>query len=121
MNTYIHTYIHPRLGLAVKQSHLGDNSIEVAAMLVDVGNAHSDAHNIDEAINRTIKRQRRRLHGRGHVGRDLESMPPTMPLVLNLNHNGHGVADIVEVAGRLHGRAEGDPGVRRSGQPGQQL
>lgn len=46
----------------------------------------SRTNNIDEGINRTIKRQRRRLHGRGHVGRDLESMPPTTPLVLNLNN-----------------------------------
>jgi hypothetical protein len=43
-------------------------------------------NNIDEGINRTIKRQRRRLHGRGHLGRDLESMPPATPLVLNLNN-----------------------------------
>ena len=43
-------------------------------------------NNIDEGINRTIKRQRRRLHGRGNLGRDLESMPPTTPLVLNLKN-----------------------------------
>lgn len=43
-------------------------------------------NNIDEALIGIIKRQCRRLHGRGHVGHDLNVMPPSMPLVQNL-HN----------------------------------
>lgn len=43
-------------------------------------------NNIDEAMIGIIKRQCRRLHGRGHVGHDLNVMPPSMPLIQNL-HN----------------------------------
>lgn len=49
----------------------------------------SRTNNIDEGIARIVKRQWRRLHGRGHVGRDLEAMPPGTPLVLNLNNAGY--------------------------------
>jgi len=43
-------------------------------------------NNIDEAMIGAIKRQCRRLHGRGHVGHDLNVMPPSMPLVQNLQN-----------------------------------
>jgi len=43
-------------------------------------------NNPEESLFRKVKRQCRRLHGRGHVGRDLEEMPEAAPLVLNLNN-----------------------------------
>jgi len=42
--------------------------------------------NFLEGIFGIITRQCRRLHGRGHIGRDIETMPPSMPLILNLNN-----------------------------------
>jgi hypothetical protein len=41
-------------------------------------------NNVEEGLFRTIKRQCRRLHGRGHLCRDIETMSPATPLVLNL-------------------------------------
>ncbi len=43
-------------------------------------------NNIEESLFRTIKRQCRRLHGRGHVCRDIEDMLQAAPLVLNLRN-----------------------------------
>ena len=43
-------------------------------------------NNIEESLFRTIKRQCRRLHGRGHVCRDIEDMLEAAPLVLNLRN-----------------------------------
>jgi hypothetical protein len=41
-------------------------------------------NNVEEGLFRTIKRQCRRLHGRGHLCRDIETMSPATPLILNL-------------------------------------
>jgi hypothetical protein len=41
-------------------------------------------NNDEEGFFRTVKRQCRRLHGRKDLSRDLEAMPPTVPLVFNL-------------------------------------
>jgi hypothetical protein len=43
-------------------------------------------NNIEESLFRTIKRQCRRLHGRGHLSRDLDDMSEATPLVLNLRN-----------------------------------
>jgi hypothetical protein len=43
-------------------------------------------NNIEEGLFRVVKRQCRRLHGRGHLARDLTAMLPGTPLVLNLTH-----------------------------------
>jgi hypothetical protein len=44
-------------------------------------------NNPEESLFRTIKRQCRRLHGRGHLGRDLDEQYEGTPLVLNLSHS----------------------------------
>lgn len=46
-------------------------------------------NNIEESLFRTVKRQCRRLHGRGHVGRDIEDMQEAAPLVLNLRNTSY--------------------------------
>lgn len=43
-------------------------------------------NNVEESLFRTIKRQCRRLHGRGHVSRDIDDMLEAAPLVLNLRN-----------------------------------
>jgi len=43
-------------------------------------------NNVQESLFRTIKRQCRRLHGRGHISRDIEDMFEAAPLVLNLKN-----------------------------------
>ena len=43
-------------------------------------------NNVEESLFRTIKRQCRRLHGRGHICRDIEDMFEAAPLVLNLTN-----------------------------------
>jgi hypothetical protein len=43
-------------------------------------------NNVEESLFRTIKRQCRRLHGRGHLCRDMEDMLEATPLVLNLRN-----------------------------------
>ena len=43
-------------------------------------------NNVEESLFRTIKRQCRRLHGRGHVCRDIDNMSAAAPLVLNLRN-----------------------------------
>ena len=43
-------------------------------------------NNVQESLFRTIKRQCRRLHGRGHVCRDIDDMFEAAPLVLNLRN-----------------------------------
>jgi hypothetical protein len=43
-------------------------------------------NNVEESLFRTIKRQCRRLHGRGHVCRDIDDMLEAAPLVLNLRN-----------------------------------
>jgi hypothetical protein len=41
-------------------------------------------NNVEEGLFRIVKRQCRRLHGRGHLTRDIDAMLPGTPLVLNL-------------------------------------
>ena len=45
--------------------------------------------NFLEGIFGILTRLHRRLHGRGHIGRDLEAMPPAMPLILNLDNDSY--------------------------------
>ncbi len=46
-------------------------------------------NNVEESLFRTIKRQCRRLHGRGHVCRDIDDMSEAAPLVLNLRNTSY--------------------------------
>jgi hypothetical protein len=46
-------------------------------------------NNVEESLFRTIKRQCRRLHGRGHVCRDIDDLLEAAPLVLNLRNAGY--------------------------------
>ena len=43
-------------------------------------------NNVEERLFRTIKRQCRRIHGRGHLSRDVDSMPAGTALILNLRN-----------------------------------
>jgi hypothetical protein len=43
-------------------------------------------NNVEEGLFRIVKRQCRRLHGRGRLSRDIDSMLPATPLVLNLRN-----------------------------------
>ncbi|GAG04236.1 unnamed protein product, partial [marine sediment metagenome] len=43
-------------------------------------------NNVEESLFRTVKRQCRRIHGRGHLSRDIEDMLEATPLVLNLRN-----------------------------------
>jgi hypothetical protein len=43
-------------------------------------------NNDEERFFRTVKRQCRRLHGRKDLSHDLETMPPAVPLVMNLTN-----------------------------------
>ena len=43
-------------------------------------------NNVEESLFRTVKRQCRRLHGRGHLCRDMDNMLEATPLVLNLKN-----------------------------------
>ena len=43
-------------------------------------------NNVEEGLFRIVKRQCRRLHGRGHLSRDIEAMLPGTPLILNLTN-----------------------------------
>jgi hypothetical protein len=55
-------------------------------------------NNMQESLFRTVKRQCRRLHGRGHLSRDMDNMPDPTPVMLNLN-----IADYCQV---VYGGAE---------------
>jgi hypothetical protein len=46
-------------------------------------------NNVEESLFRTVKRQCRRLHGRGHLCRDLEDMFEATPLLLNLKNTNY--------------------------------
>lgn len=43
-------------------------------------------NNVEESLFRTVKRQCRRLHGRGHLCRDIHDMLEATPLLLNLRN-----------------------------------
>lgn len=43
-------------------------------------------NNVQERLFRLVKRQCRRLHGRGHLSHDIDAMLPAVPLVLNLRN-----------------------------------
>lgn len=46
-------------------------------------------NNVEESLFRTIKRQCRRLHGRGRLSRDVDAMAAGTALVLNLENEGY--------------------------------
>jgi hypothetical protein len=46
-------------------------------------------NNVEERLFRTIKRQCRRLHGRGHLSRDVDAMAAGTALVLNLKNTAY--------------------------------
>jgi hypothetical protein len=46
-------------------------------------------NNVEEGLFRVVKRQCRRLHGRAHLSRDIDAMPPSMPLLLNLANSSY--------------------------------
>jgi len=63
-------------------------------------------NNVEESLFRTIKRQCRRLHGRGHVCRDIDDMFEAAPLVLNLRNASYcetvyGGTDLQRIADRF--------------------
>jgi hypothetical protein len=63
-------------------------------------------NNVQESLFRTIKRQCRRLHGRGHVRRDIDEMLEAAPLVLNLRNTSYcetvyGGTDFQSIADRF--------------------
>ncbi len=63
-------------------------------------------NNVEESLFRTIKRQCRRLHGRGHLRRDLDDMFEAAPLVLNLTNADYcetvyGGTDVESIARRF--------------------
>ena len=63
-------------------------------------------NNVEESLFRTIKRQCRRLHGRGHIRRDIEDMFEAVPLVLNLRNASYcetvyGGTDFEHIAARF--------------------
>jgi hypothetical protein len=63
-------------------------------------------NNVEESLFRTVKRQCRRLHGRGHLCRDMDNMLEATPLVLNLRNASYcevvyGAADPQSIAERF--------------------
>ena len=46
-------------------------------------------NNVEESLFRTIKRQCRRLHGRGHLSRDVDAMAAGTALILNLTNSSY--------------------------------
>jgi len=46
-------------------------------------------NNVEEGLFGIVKRQCRRLHGRGHLSRDIEVMSPAAPLVMNLRNTSY--------------------------------
>lgn len=46
-------------------------------------------NNVEEGLFGIVKRQCRRLHGRGHLSRDIETMSPAAPLVMNLRNTSY--------------------------------
>lgn len=63
-------------------------------------------NNVQERLFRTVKSQCRRLHGRGHLSRDIDAMLPATPLVLNLriptySETVYGGMDVGKIAARF--------------------
>jgi len=63
-------------------------------------------NNVQEQLFRTIKSQCRRLHGRGHLSRDIDAMLPATPLVANLRipaycETVYGGRDVERIAARF--------------------
>lgn len=46
-------------------------------------------NNVEESLFRTVKRQCRRLHGRGHLSRDMDDMSEATPLLFNLRNTSY--------------------------------
>lgn len=57
----------------------------VSMQVLESRRIHSENHD-EERFFRTVKRQCRRLHGREDLSHDLETMPPAVPLVMNLTN-----------------------------------
>jgi hypothetical protein len=60
-------------------------------------------NNVEEGLFRIVKRQCRRLHGRGHLSRDIDTMLPATPLILNLRNRDYcravyGGAEVKKIA-----------------------
>ena len=73
-------------------------------------------NNVEERVFRTIKRQCRRLHGRGHLSRDVDAMTAGTALVLNLRNASYcqtvyGGAEPTRIAARF---SEVDPKAVRT-------
>ena len=73
-------------------------------------------NNVEERIFRTLKRQCRRLHGRGHLSHDVDSMAAGTALVLNLRNVSYcqtvyGGAEPIKIAARF---SEVDPKAVRT-------
>jgi len=63
-------------------------------------------NNVQEQLFRVVKTQCRRLHGRGHLSRDIDAMLPATPLVLNLRlgdycQTVYGGVDVDKLAARF--------------------
>ncbi len=63
-------------------------------------------NNVQERLFRVVKGQCRRLHGRGHLSRDIDAMLPATPLVVNLRIPGYletvyGAIDIDSIVARF--------------------
>jgi hypothetical protein len=63
-------------------------------------------NNVQEQLFRVVKSQCRRLHGRGHLSRDIDAMLPATPLVVNLRLSAYsetvyGGADVDKIAARF--------------------
>ncbi len=63
-------------------------------------------NNVQEQLFRTVKSQCRRLHGRGHLSRDIDAMLPATPLVVNLRipaycETVYGGVDVDKIAARF--------------------
>jgi hypothetical protein len=61
-------------------------------------------NNAEESLFRTVKHQCRRLHGRGHLCRDMDNMLEATPLVLNLRNANY--SEVVYGAADPHSIAE---------------
>jgi len=67
-------------------------------------------NNVEERLFRLVKRQCRRLHGRGHLSHDINAMLPAVPLVHNLHnqsycetvYGGHEAANIAARFSAVH-------------------
>jgi hypothetical protein len=72
-------------------------------------------NNVEERLFRLVKRQCRRLHGRGHLSHDINAMLPGVPLVQNLRNQSYcetvyGGHEAVNIAARFSAVNPNKPG-----------